>query len=148
LEFICRDCGLCHIIMVALCNRADHYIFILFLLSFFLFFPRFLFFFLVVLCNRADHYIFMWFLLCFFFFFLFLPRLISAAADWMSTILPYINRKSYTGFPTSHQRRFYAAPNFLKMGIKYLNLSSFIQVSTIKDEKSAAKCHYITRAQQ
>jgi len=53
------------------------------------------------------------------------------------------NRKSYTGFPTSHQPRFYAAPNFLKMGIKYLNLSSFIPVSTIKDEKSAAKFHYI-----
>jgi len=32
-----------------------------------------------------------------------------------------------------------------KMGIKYLNLSSFIQVSTIKDEKSAAKFHYITK---
>ena len=29
------------------------------------------------------------------------------------------------------------------MGIKYLNLSTFIQVSTIKDEKSAAKFHYI-----
>ena len=55
------------------------------------------------------------------------------------------NRKSYTAFPTSHQPRFYATPNFLKMGIKYLkvNLSSFIQVSTIKDEKSAAKFHYI-----
>jgi len=26
------------------------------------------------------------------------------------------NRKSYTGFPTSHQARFYAAPNFLKTG--------------------------------
>ena len=47
------------------------------------------------------------------------------------------------GFPTSHQPRFYAAPNFFKMGIKYLNLSSFIQVSTIRDEKSAAKFHYI-----
>jgi len=47
------------------------------------------------------------------------------------------------GFPTSHQPRFYAAPNFLKMGIKYLNLLSFVQVSTIKDEKSAAKFHYI-----
>jgi len=35
------------------------------------------------------------------------------------------NRKSYTGFPTSHQPRFYAAPNFLKMGINYLNLSFF-----------------------
>jgi len=73
------------------------------------------------------------------------------------------NRKSYTGFPTSHQPRFYAAPNFLNMGIKYLNLSSLIQfhnnnnnnpickapecqktsVATIKDEKSAAKFHYI-----
>jgi len=38
---------------------------------------------------------------------------------------------------------FYAAPNILKMGIRYLNLSSFIQFSTIKDEKSAAKFHYI-----
>jgi len=53
------------------------------------------------------------------------------------------NRKSYTGFPTSHESRFYAAPNFIKMGIKYLNLSSFIQISTKKDEKSAAKFHYI-----
>jgi len=53
------------------------------------------------------------------------------------------NRKVYTGFPTSHQPRFYAAPNFFKMGIKYLDLLSFIQVSTIKDEKSAAKFHYI-----
>jgi len=52
------------------------------------------------------------------------------------------NRKSYTGFPTSHQPRFYAAPNFLRMGINYPNLSSFIQVSTIKDAKSAAKFHY------
>ena len=56
------------------------------------------------------------------------------------------NREAYTGFPTSNgvERRFYAAPNFLKMGIKYLNFLSFIQVSTIKDEKSAAKFHYIT----
>jgi len=54
-----------------------------------------------------------------------------------------MNRKSYTGFPTSHQPRFYAAPNVLKMGIKYLNLSSFIQVLTIQDEKSAAKFNYI-----
>jgi len=53
------------------------------------------------------------------------------------------NRKSYTSFPMSHQPRFYAAPNFFKMGIKYLNLSSFIQVSTIKDDKSATKFHYI-----
>ena len=53
------------------------------------------------------------------------------------------NRKSYTGFPTSHQPKFYAAPNFLNIGIKYLNLSSFIQVATINNEKSAAKFHYI-----
>jgi len=46
-------------------------------------------------------------------------------------------------FPTSYQPRFYAAPNFLKMGINYLNLSSFWTISTIQDEKSAAKFHYI-----
>ena len=59
--------------MVALWNRADHYIFILFM---------------VVLWNRADHYIFaLWFLLSI--YLLFLPRLISAVADWMSAILPH-----------------------------------------------------------
>jgi len=47
--------------MVALCNRADHYIFILFLLS-----------------------------SSFFFFFIFFPRLISAVGDWMSTILQHM----------------------------------------------------------
>ena len=37
---------------------------------------------MVALWNRADHYIFiLWFLLSIF------PRLISAVADWMSTIL-------------------------------------------------------------
>jgi len=35
------------------------------------------------------------------------------------------NRKSCTGFPSSHQRRFYATANVLKMGINYLHLSSF-----------------------
>jgi len=48
------------------------------------------------------------------------------------------NRKSYTGFPMSHQVHqpwFYAAPNILKMGIKYLNLSYFGQF--------AAKFHCI-----
>jgi len=40
----------------------------------------------VALCNRADHYIFaLWFLFVFFF-----PRLISAAVDWMSTILRHM----------------------------------------------------------
>ena len=44
--------------------------------------------FMVALCNRADHYIFiLWFLSSSSFFF---PRLISAAVDWMSTILPHM----------------------------------------------------------
>ena len=43
----------------------------------------------------------------------------------------------------SHPPRFYAAPNFLKMRIKYINLLYVIQFLTIKDEKSAAKFHYI-----
>jgi len=30
----------------------------------------------------------------------------------------YTKQELGTGFPTSHQPRFYAAPNFLKMGIK------------------------------
>jgi len=39
---------------------------------------------MVALCNRADHYIFaLWFLS-------FLPRLILAVGDWMSTILPHM----------------------------------------------------------
>jgi len=43
---------------------------------------------MVALWNRADHYIFMlWFVLSFFFFF---PRPISAAADWMSALLPHM----------------------------------------------------------
>ena len=43
--------------------------------------------FMVALCNRETIYIFMlWFVLLSFFF----PRLISAAADWMSTILRHM----------------------------------------------------------
>ena len=50
------------LVMVALCNRADHYIFMLwFVLSSFFFLLSF--------------------------FFLFFPRLISAVGDWMFTIL-------------------------------------------------------------
>ena len=51
------------------------------------------FLFMVALCNRADQYIFMlWFVLLLlpsssFFFLHFFPRLISAAGDWMFTIL-------------------------------------------------------------
>ena len=47
------------------------------------------------------------------------------------------------GFPTSQQPRFYAALNFLKMGIKYLNLSSFGQFRQYRMKKSAAKFYYI-----
>jgi len=39
-----------------------------------------------------------------------------------------------------HPSRFYAALNFLKMEIK---MPGFVVTSTIKDEKSAAKFHYI-----
>ena len=49
------------------------------------------------------------------------------------------------GFPTSHQPRFFAAPNFIKMGIKVPRLVVFWTISTVQDEKSAAKFHYITR---
>ena len=41
---------------------------------------------MAALRSRCGHYIFaLWFLLLFFF-----PRLISAVADWMSTILPHM----------------------------------------------------------
>jgi len=43
----------------------------------------------------------------------------------------------------SHQPGFYAAPNFLKMGIKMPRSVVFWKTSTIKDEKSAAKFQYI-----
>jgi len=66
------------LVMAALCNRAGHYIFALWFLSSSSSF-------MVTLCNRADHiYIFIpsFVLLSFF-----LSSLISAIADWMSTIL-------------------------------------------------------------
>jgi len=48
--------------------------------------------FMAALWNRAGHYIFaLWFLLSFIFLsFFFFPRLISAVAEWMSTILPHM----------------------------------------------------------
>jgi len=49
-----KYCIIIIIIMVALCNTADHNIFMLFT---------------VTLCNRADHYIFILFLSSSFFFF-------------------------------------------------------------------------------
>ena len=46
---------------------------------------------MVALCNRETIYIFMlWFVLLLFF-----PRLISAAADWMSTILRHIYQPDF-----------------------------------------------------
>jgi len=45
---------------------------------------------MAALWNRAGHYIFaLWFLLSIIFFFFF-PRLVSADADWMHTILPHM----------------------------------------------------------
>ena len=48
--------------------------------------------FMATLRSRCGHYIFaLWFLLLFsFFFFFFFPRLISAVADLMSTVLPHM----------------------------------------------------------
>jgi len=47
---------------------------------------------MATLRSRCGHYIFaLWFLLLFsFFFFFFFPRLISAVADLMSTVLPHM----------------------------------------------------------
>ena len=48
----------------------------------------FLVFVMAALCNRAGHYIFaLWFLSIFYLSFFSFPRLISAAAGWMSAIL-------------------------------------------------------------
>jgi len=44
---------------------------------------------MVALCHRADHYIFALWLLSIYIS-IFFPRLISAAGDWMSTILPHM----------------------------------------------------------
>ena len=69
--------------MVALCNRTDHYSFILFLMVAYVIGQTIIF--MAALRSRCGHYIFaLWFLSSIFFF---IPRLISAVADWMSTIL-------------------------------------------------------------
>jgi len=45
---------------------------------------------MATLCNRAGHYIFaLWFTLSSIYLSSYFPRLISAVADWMSTILPH-----------------------------------------------------------
>jgi len=50
-----------------------------------------LFIIMAALCNRAGHYIFaLWSLLLSSIYLLIFPRLISAVADWMSTILPHM----------------------------------------------------------
>ena len=46
--------------------------------------------FMAALCNRARHDIFALWFLSFFLLSFFFPRLISAAADRMSTILPHM----------------------------------------------------------
>ena len=46
---------------------------------------------MAALCSRCGHYIFvLWFLLAIFFLSSSFPRLISAVADWVSTILPHM----------------------------------------------------------
>jgi len=46
--------------------------------------------FMVAVWNRADHIYFHAVVCSFFFFLFFIPRLISAAANWMSAILPHM----------------------------------------------------------
>ena len=48
-----------------------------------------------------------------------------------------------TIWSTSHRPRFYAAANFLKMGIKMPRVIVFWTTSTMKDERSAAEFNYI-----
>jgi len=70
------------LVMAALCNRAGHYIFALWLLSFF---------FLLLYGRPMEEGRPLYFLPCgFFLLSFFFPRLISAAADWMSTILRHM----------------------------------------------------------
>ena len=84
------------LVMVALWNRADHYIFILFLSSSFFYSAR-----QCSHCKRCTSYsnsvcpsvchVGHWpTFLVIFLLLLFFPRLISAVGDWMSTILPHM----------------------------------------------------------
>ena len=46
---------------------------------------------MAALHSRCGHYIFvLWFISIFYLLSIFIPRLISAAADWMSTIFPHV----------------------------------------------------------
>jgi len=82
--------------MAALCNRADHYIFILWFLlsSSFIWSPYvigqtiiFLPVIMVALCNRADNYIFALLFLSFLSIFFFSSPNLSGRIGWMSTVL-------------------------------------------------------------
>ena len=46
--------------------------------------------FMAAVCNRAGHYIFILWFLSIFFYLSFFPRLISAVAEWMITILAHM----------------------------------------------------------
>jgi len=81
-------------------------------------------------------------------------RLLKAASfDTFSLVVPHPSEigkevqlhltRTRHGLSNEPSSRFYAAPNFLKMGIKYLHVSSVWTISTIQVEKSAAKFHYI-----
>jgi len=88
------------LIMVALCNRADHYIFILFLM--------------VALCNRADHYIFILFLSSFFFFLLLLMVALCNRADhniFMLFMVALCNRADHYIFALWFLSSFFSSPN-------------------------------------
>ena len=64
--------------VTAPCTIADYRNFIIWLV-------------MAALRSRCGHYIFaLWFLSIFYLLSFFVPRLISAAADWMSTILPHM----------------------------------------------------------
>ena len=65
------------------CTRSELRLLIIWRMIWSEFFVEGLSLFIVALCNTADRYIFaLWFVSSIFF-----PRLISVAADWMSTIL-------------------------------------------------------------
>jgi len=84
-NIVCNDCAQCDAHRYEQTNSSLDWV-----LSHWAHFTVLRFIFMVTLCNRADHYIFMlWFVLSSSIF-LFFPRLISAAADWMSVILPHM----------------------------------------------------------
>ena len=78
------------------------------------------------------------------------PLLKAASFDTFCLIAPQpqeiqkevqFHNNSSTRLPTSHQPRFYAAPNFLKMRDKLPKSVIFWTILTIKDEKSATSLY-------